>query len=296
MYWIFILLKYTQTSIVLITLLSLLFFALDTKPFSNELQVFRDEIGVKGSFVIAAICKDGIIIASDSRGNIFDNTDKQQTPIAYFDTIQKIFPIGSNAIAETGQGLILNIFFSAIVKDFINHTSDIPVDMLLPTFIEYCDRQLPSKAVIEIRKQKLFAIGYMNDSPAICYYNKDQPEGCFGCIQDHGFIESAPTILMDEKELTLLSCKQAAARVKNAIQMYAKENERWKTIGGPISILFVSKTGPIWIENQLPAQRWTYIQAFVSEYQKGKIKLHLIPPATKQQLDNLMDTVPMSRP
>jgi hypothetical protein len=128
-----------RTSVVAITLLSLLFFALDTKPFSSETQVSPEEIGVKGSFVIAAICKDGIIIASDSRGNVFDKRDKQQIPIAYFDTIQKIFPIGSNAIAETGQGLILNVFVSAIVKDFMTHTSYIAVDKLLPTFIEYCE-------------------------------------------------------------------------------------------------------------------------------------------------------------
>lgn len=92
-----------------------------------------------------------------------------------------------------------------------------------------------------------------------------------------------------------LSHKQAAAKAKNAIQMYAKEDARWKTIGGPINILLVSKAGPHWIENQPPIQRWTCIQELVNEYLQGKFKFHLIPPATKQQLDSLMDTVVKSR-
>src|SRR5215469_12225006 len=56
-------------------------------------------VRVKGSFVIAAICKDGIIVASDSRGMLKDRTGRR---LAYYDTNQKIFPIGDKLIADTG--------------------------------------------------------------------------------------------------------------------------------------------------------------------------------------------------
>ena len=75
-------------------------------------------LGIHGSFVIAAICRDGIIVASESRGNIFDTRDKDRKPMAYYDVIQKVFPIGNKAIAETNQGLIAGRFFSSIVADF----------------------------------------------------------------------------------------------------------------------------------------------------------------------------------
>lgn len=140
---------------------------------------------LKGSFVIVAICRDGIILASESRANIFDKTDKEQRPIAYYDGIQKIYPIGSVAMAETGQGLIMNVFFSEIVNQFVQATgSSLRADQLLPMFISYCERQYPFMAVQEIKKQKLFSAGYINNHPTICYFNPDQPQGAFGCIED----------------------------------------------------------------------------------------------------------------
>jgi hypothetical protein len=45
----------------------------------------KQSIGVRGSFVIAAICRDGIVVTTDSRANIFDTTDPRQRPLAYFD-------------------------------------------------------------------------------------------------------------------------------------------------------------------------------------------------------------------
>ena len=140
---------------------------------------------LKNSFVIVAIRKDGIILASESRANIFDKTDREQKPIAYYDGIQKIYPIGSVAMAETGQGLILNAFFSAIVNQFTQATSSsLRADQLLPVFISYCEQQFPSEAVNEIRRQKLFAAGFIDGHPTICYFNERQPNGPFGCIKD----------------------------------------------------------------------------------------------------------------
>lgn len=92
-------------------------------------------LSVKGSFLIAAICKDGIVLASDSRGNIFDRSDRDETPIAYFDANQKIFPVGRHAIADTGQGLILNVFFSAIVRSSARATQTFRwIDSYQPSF------------------------------------------------------------------------------------------------------------------------------------------------------------------
>lgn len=250
-------------------------------------------LGIKGSFVIAAICKDGIILASDSRANIFDKKNSEQTPIAYFDSIQKVFPIGSNAIAETGQGMILNVFFSAIIGDFMKHyNASEKVDRLLPALTDYVFRSYPQEAVVEIRKQKLFSAGYVERVPTVCYFNESQPEGAFGCIRGSGFIESDHTFLSDyENELPTLSASDAAALVKKAIQGYAQQGERWKTIGGPISILLITQSGLTWLENEPPPQRWVYVQDILRDYRGGTFEFHLIPPATREQLEELFATV-----
>ena len=80
--------------------------------------------------------------------------------------------------------------------------------------------------------------------------------------------------------------------VRKAIQSYAKKGDRWKTIGGPISVLLIAKGGLSWIENEPSRQRWTYIQDLINDYKAGKTALHIIPPATREQLDNLLATVP----
>lgn len=289
-------LRHIQNLILATVFFSPMVFISPTDSLPQITESHPSNVGIKGSFVIAAICKDGIIIASDSRANIFDKRNQQSIPIAYYDTIQKIFPIGINAIAETGQGAILDCFFSTIINDFVSAEINNNIKDLLPTFINYCERQLSPKAFNEILKQKLFAVGYSNNSPIICYFNEEQPGGRFGCIQGAGIISSAPTPLSQLKDsLSEMPCNQAASLLKKSIQEYAGEADRWKTIGGPIAVLLVTQTGTRWIEGEPPLQRWKYVHEFITDYQQGRFQLSLIPPTTKQQLDELMFSVPENK-
>jgi hypothetical protein len=261
---------------------------------SAQVHSTKYSIGVKGSFVIAVICKDGIIMASDSRANIFDKSDLYHKPIAYYDLIQKIFPIGSNAIAETGQGLILNVFFSTIVEIFSKNRVPIRVDKLLPSFIDYCGNNFPPEVLSEMKKQKLFAAGYVNNIPTICYYNEEQPEQSFGCIQNMGYIQSDKTLLSeyDSGVLVNMSSNEVADLAIKAIKEYSKENERWKTIGGPIQVLLISHNKTSWIKNEPPLQRWTYISDFIEDFINNKVNITPISPTTIEQLKNLFLSVP----
>lgn len=237
--------------------------------------------------MIAIICQDGIIMASESRANIFDKTDKKQEPIAYYDTEQKVFPFGNCAIAQTGQGLILNVFFSAVVKRFSNWPV-LPRNVI-PAFLDYCSRSFPVEFVKEVRKQKLIAAGYTGNQPTICYFNEAQTPP-LGCIQDRGYIQSAPTILQNHNA-SIMSADEATDLAEKAIQGYAEEGDRWKTIGGPVRILLITKEGCQWIKNTPPEQKWTYIKDFAKDYRSGKVEVNLIPPASKGRLDELLSNV-----
>src|SRR5438045_8673685 len=73
---------------------------------------------IKGSFVIAAICRDGIIVASDSRGTFKDSSGRR---LAYYDVNQKIFPFGDNLVADTGYASLNDqhtSFLSALMASF----------------------------------------------------------------------------------------------------------------------------------------------------------------------------------
>ncbi len=265
---------------------------------SNSPSLKSCSPGLRGSFVIAAICKDGIILASESRANIFDKTDENQEPLAYYDGIQKIFPVGSAAIAETGQGLILNAFFSAIVSEFTQALRvDLRVNQLLPAFVKYCEKKLPAAAFSEVKRQKLFSAGYIDSHPTICYFNQDQPDAPFGCIQDSGFIQSDVTLLTKyAEELPTMPTERVTGIAIEAIETYGAEGDRWKTIGGPIDVLLVAEEGYRWIEKNSPTKDWKYVQDFIAAYREGKVEINLIPPADRERLENLLTTVQERRP
>src|SRR5262249_42058890 len=80
-------------------------------------------VRVKGSFVIAAICRDGIIVASDSRGMLKDRRGRR---IGYYDINQKIYPMRDNLIADTGYASLNDpkiSFLSALMSRFAKSDS-----------------------------------------------------------------------------------------------------------------------------------------------------------------------------
>jgi len=159
-------------------------------------------------------------------------------------------------------------------------------------FIRYCEQRFPSTAVIEIKRQKLFSAGYINHHPTICYFNEDQPNGPFGCIQNSGYIQYDVSLLAEyAQQLPSLSAERVATLSKEAIQSYAEEGERWKRIGGPIDVLLVTRTGCRWLEKNSLPRNWKYIQDLIREYRDGELELNLIPPATRTQLEDLLATV-----
>jgi hypothetical protein len=259
----------------------------------KEVARVTSRIGSRGSFVIAAMCQDGVVVVSESRASIFDKTDQNQTPIAYYDICQKVFPIRNLALAETGQGLILNVFFSAIVEDFTQALVRQPSALrLLPTFVQFCQARYPAPLLVEIRRQKLFGAGYEDGRPLVCYFNEEQEPGPFGCIKDAGFIESAPTSFADHADaLPSMSCNEVAAVARQAIEEFASDGDHWKTIGGPLDVLHVTAAGCHWVQKSTPAQDWRYVQDFVRSYHQGQATITLIPPATKRVLDDLLATV-----
>lgn len=236
-----------------------------------------------------AICKDGIVVSAESRGNIFDKTDSNQVPMAYFDGIPKIFPIGNNVIAITGQGAIGGVFFSAIVNDFNNVVRPTEIDKLLPNFIDFCKRKYPSDISAEIELQLILAGGYLDSIPTICYFSKNQPGGAFGYIQRTGAIASDRSSLDDfSEQLISLSGEETLKLTEQAIELYASEGERWKAIGGPINSLLVTPSNIRWLKNSAKNFRWVYVRDFYNDCVAGGVSLTYIDPYSQQDIRDLI--------
>ncbi len=73
-----------------------------------------NENKIKGTLIIATITKEGIVLAADSRGVMFDEGVK----FAYIDSIPKIFNLNQFTIAIAGYTAFGDKFLHQIIYDF----------------------------------------------------------------------------------------------------------------------------------------------------------------------------------
>ena len=265
----------------------------------SVLSVFVFASPSGGSFVAAVICADGIVVASDSRGTINISRNEDKTPVAYFDGIQKIFPVGSNALASYGRGTFSGLFFSSMVEDFARtEYAKEPVDRLLGAFLVFSSKQYTHEVLDQLWHEVMIAGGYINEEPRICIFDaarSDMGLPLLDCIRN-GIAETGATLLesYDEKALRSMSSGEATEVIENAIVDYARRTGRQNEVGGPISILRITKDAITWIRNEPPVQRWQVTEDFLRDVRSERIKLTIIPPFSIDFLERLTGRKPPS--
>lgn len=256
----------------------------ESSTLHSQTASIRQHLGVRGSFMIAAVGKDGIIVATDTRGCIFDKEDPNKTPVAYFDGTQKQFIIGHSVLANTGNATLGNLFFTAFIANFTQNTKKCPeVDNFFITFFKYCQNLLNEELLSQLLSNSMLVAGYQNNKPTICYYDNDS----IGCIENFGFIESDLSSFSKNYNQKL-NCDSIAILAERAIQEYAMTKEHWKTIGGEISIIKIPKNlPPVWVKKS-KFNDWIYTYELIDDYKKGHFKLNFIKPFNKKDLDKII--------
>jgi len=246
------------------------------------------------SFCVTVSTGDSIVIATESRGNIFDKKNSNQTPMAYYDSEEKLFLCKKYnfAIGSTGSGLVENIFFSALAKDFISRLEgkniSVNVKDILSCFINDYVKQSYPQIMDQVSMQKLFVGGFFEGNSYLCYFNKDQNPN-FGFIQGPGSIKSDKSPIGD-KNYEAIDTNEAKKYAEETIKEYAKIGDRWKTIGGPIDFLEIKIGSAEWLTNYIK-HNCIYLKDFISKVKNNKIILTPIAPYTKKDIDELLETV-----
>jgi hypothetical protein len=163
-----------------------------------------------GSFMLAAICRDGIVVATDSRSTLKDSHGKA---IAYFDSSPKIFSVRVFTIAYTGHALLNDpklSWLSAFVEEFArSRESDVPLEQLLPSLITFAEKRLSPEGRLSARQQTFISAGYAHGAPRLCYY-QGQSDGSYGCISS-GYLPCSSS----EPMRLAWPLGQATVRVRN---------------------------------------------------------------------------------
>jgi hypothetical protein len=238
------------------------------------------------SIFIVAICKDGIVAVADSRFTVFDNDTGRA--VAYADGLEKIVHLRAALLAETGQGFIGDERFDLFLKRFEEAAGPLPVELLLPSLLEFGARRLPAEDQRVLEQQHMAVAKFRREQPIICGY-----DGRLRPCVDRGYVQSSPT---DFDHLTArlqaMPAPEAAAEARASMERYIAAQHKSATMGGEFSAAVLTPRGSqnLWlVRNPLPARTLKELIALIGA---RRIPVTLIPPSTRTDLDTLLESGP----
>lgn len=243
-------------------------------------------VRVKGSFVIAAICRDGIIVASDSRGMLKDRRGRR---IGYYDTNQKIYPMRGNLIADTGYASLNDpriSFLSALMSRFASSDSSrVEVDQLPASYFKYSSDNLSNAGADSAKVQTLFFVGFKAKKPEICIYQGQSTHAVRCAFQ--GYLSSPGQHIEELQHLKSMSFSQAAAVMRKTIEDYAAAVSPG-LVGGPVVIRTLTPSGSEWFGSHPDWPQWDSFSDLEKDYDSGRVPFELMPGVAKSELDSLI--------
>lgn len=243
--------------------------------------------GLRGSYVVAGIGNDGVIMASDSRLVFFDSSlGKDAVNLGYFDSCVKVFVVGKFAIGFVGNATIGNVFLGEMVRMYENEMPfDISIEMLIPDFINHFDNILPPSGKERLAGVKIFAVGYSKDKPRICAAKNENGQWLHN--NDVGTAITSDKGIFVEESSDTMSCEQLADLADFSINHYIDETKT-TSVGGLISVLKITKEGQFeWIRNK-PAQfPWPTTVDLLKDYFDNKVTIHFFESSNKLKLETM---------
>jgi len=236
----------------------------------------------RASIFIVAICKEGIVAVADSRFTFSDNETGRA--LAYADSLEKIIRLQAGLLAETGQGFIGDERFDLFVKRFEAQAGALPVELLLPSLLEYGSRRLVADDLPTLERQHMAVAKFRRERPIICGY-----DGTLRPCVDRGYIQSSPTDF--EKlagKLVTMSASETAVQSRAGMERYIADQHKSATMGGEFSAVVLTPDGirDLWpLRNPVPARTVDELIALVAAH---RIPISLIPPATRADLEKLL--------
>lgn len=237
----------------------------------------------RASIFIVAICRDGVVAVADSRFTFFDNETGRA--VAYADGIDKIVWLHDALLAETGQGFLGDERFDLFVKRFQNGAGPLPVELLLPSLLEYGARRLPAEDQRVLEQQHMAVAKFRGERPMICGYD-GRLRPCVG----RGYVQSSPTDFERlAGRLGTMPAGEVATQARASMERYITSYHKSTTMGGEFSAVLMtpSEIRNLWLlRNPVPART---LDELISLVVARRIEVTLIPPATRSDLERLLE-------
>ena len=217
---------------------------------------------------------DGVVMGGDSRATFVDPGGKR---LGYVDRMQKIYVDHGAAVAVSGLTSVEDELFTSFMRrnDYLlaQPVNEILFDVAL---------KLPFRNTTNVL---LISAGYVNGEATICAKAPIDPQAC----RKSGYITNKTSTglrrWIEARNGRMPSSSEAAAALEQAIQESADLDP---TVGGPITLLLVPKSGPPrWLKNPPSDNGWTRVCDVVASYRSGRANIFFTN--TKDQLDNYLN-------
>jgi hypothetical protein len=203
----------------------------------NSLLLALAWIPAQASIFVVAISKDGVVAVADSRFTFSDNDTGRA--LAYADGLDKIIHLPSALLAETGEGFLSHERFDRFVARFSDASGPLPVELLLPSLLEYGSRRLAPGDMRVLERQHMAVAKFRRGTAVICGY-----DGQFRPCVDRGYIQSSPTDF--EKladKLHTMSAQEVAEAARASMERYITVKGKNATMGGEFSAALLAANG-----------------------------------------------------
>lgn len=243
--------------------------------------------GFRGSYVVAAIGRDGVIMASDSRLVFFDKNDSAKAQnLAYYDSCPKIFVLGKYAIGFVGTATVGNVFLGEMVKIYEKKMpANIKIDSLLQSFISFYLDFLPPAGIDQFAHIKIFAIGYKDDKPLICAAKNKDGQWLINTNVGTAISSDIGSFVNNSSET--MTCEQLAELADSSIQNYIDQTKN-TSVGGLISVIRITpESETVWIKNKPQSFPWQTSTSLLKDYFDNNVVINFFNSSDKEKMEKI---------
>jgi len=231
-----------------------------------------------GSFTIAAICIDGILIESDTRSECSVGRDT----VGYYDTVQKVFVVNNFGVANSGLASVGSDFFYHYLKEFMETNPTCKAVDFLNNFLVFIKGRYP-----------VYFDDFLNNPVIVAGYDKGTPyiletkHGKFNTVKGAGYKESDSLINFSNDFFSTRTCKDAAEIIETGLKDFVSKFHLEHSIGGPLMALMITKDNkPAWIKNAPINSPRETTRDFMEDYKAGKLNFHFFSRESKLEFEN----------
>lgn len=245
-----------------------------------------------GTILVAVICKDGILFATDSRSsftisNIDSNGKNNENVYAYMNNDKKLYKIEDYLIAVSGLSMFNKKYIRDLISDYnVTYKKNLKIEEVFDSFLNFLITE-NNLSKTEIFNENTFIIaGYENSKPKIISQQKEERN----IGEDIGRMFYSDILFkqfIKVNQNTELTCLNICPVIEKAINDYAEFKNDYK-VGGPIEIIQIKPDNThLSLRSFKPNNYKTYKETANAIFNR-EIEVHYLFPESEEKLKSTL--------